>query len=99
MDSFNKSEFDQIIEKIVNSPEVLTIKTTPEKLFILISWLQLALRHPHESISKQEVELLTYKLAEILTSVIPEAQSLLDLGWRSEYDITQSYFESEFDIE
>lgn len=80
MDSFNKFEFEQIIEKIVNSPEVLTIKTTPEKLFILISWLQVTLCYFYESISKREVELLTYQLVEILTSVILEAQTLLNLG-------------------
>lgn len=99
MSDFNKSDFDRAIERLLDSSEVLTIKTTPVKLFILISWLQLSLRHPHQSLSKQEAELLTRRLSEILVSVVPEVESLLDLGWKPEYDIAQFYFDSEFDVQ
>ena len=96
---FEDFDFHAINKLIVESEEILEIKTTPARLLILLSWLQLALRHPYESPSKAVAEELAHRLGDILCSVIPEARPLIDMGFQPAFDITPEYFRQEFDEE
>ena len=96
---FEEFDFDRITQLIGESEEILEIKTTPARLLVLLSWLQLGLRHPHESASKPIAEEIARRLAEILCSALPEARPLIEMGFNPAFDITPEYFRQEFDDE
>jgi len=94
---FEDFDFHTINQRIAESEEILEIKTTPARLLILVSWLQLALRHPDESPSKAVATELAHRLGDILCSVIPEARPLVEMGFQPSFDINPEYFRQEFD--
>jgi hypothetical protein len=89
---------DEILLKIGTSRAAIGFATTPARAFILISQLQLALRHPENdgggsAIAREIAEHLT----DALCFHIPEARALIELGWNPDNDVTRDYYDAEFE--
>ena len=88
---------DEIIHAIGESTEILEFGTTPARAFILVSQLQLALRHPHnQGASAAFTRQIANNLTDAICHYIPEARELIEQGWDSAYDVTQEYYALEF---
>ncbi|HEY9699687.1 MAG TPA: hypothetical protein V6D10_20670 [Trichocoleus sp.] len=88
---------DDVIRKIGNCPATVEFATTPARLFILLSHLQLALRHPDNigesaAIARQIAD----NLANMICHYVPEARQLIEMGWNPACDVTREYAETEF---
>jgi hypothetical protein len=84
---------EEIIHKIGTSEERIEFATTPARVFILIAQLQLALRHPHNTGSSAAI---AHNLSQAICHHIPEAATLIEMGWHEGYDVTRQYFDAEF---
>lgn len=92
--------YNEILNKIGNSEDVIEFATTPGRAFILVSQLQLALRHPENtSASATIARQMAENLTQALCAYIPEAKELIDMGWNPAYDVTSEYFDAEFSSE
>jgi hypothetical protein len=88
---------DELLEQIAKSEVVITTQTSPFRLFVLLSQLQLALRHPGNTgasalIARQIAE----NMADILCQYVPEARELIEMGWDDAHDVSREYFDAEF---
>lgn len=89
--------FNQLMQAIGTDTRTIEMVTTPARLFILISHLQLALRHPaNNGSSSHLVREIAENMAEVVCKFHPGARELIDQGWDSQYDMTREEF-NEFD--
>lgn len=86
---------EQIIKAIGQDTEVLEFGTTPARAFILISYLQLAMRHPG---TDPQTNALVLQFCKNLEAAIatrhPEAKALIDAGLNPENDVTREEFDA-----
>ena len=83
--------------KLGSCTEVIDMASTPARLYILVAYLQFALRnvpptHPSALIARDILENMT----EAICHHVPEMRETIELGWNPAYDVTQSYFDAEF---
>lgn len=75
----------------------ISLAIDPRQLFMIISHLQLALRHPDNTgESAIAVRAMTERLIDILAQVVPETRPILEMGWNECYDVAHDYFDEEF---
>ncbi len=89
-------DIESVLDQIATSEEVIQFATTPARAFVLIAYLQLALRM-NDGASAQIAHEITVNLIEGLCSVIPQARPLVESGWNPAYDMTREYFAEEFE--
>lgn len=90
-------ERQEFWQKLGNCTEILDMASTPARLYILISQIQLAARHPGNTgpsaaIARQIADNMT----DAICHHIPEARETIEQGWNPAYDVTRDYFETEF---
>ncbi len=92
--SINDSDFWR---KLGNSEVIIEMASTPARLYILIAQLQLALRHPENTGASAEISRdIVLNMIDAVCAHIPEARASLEQGWHPAYDVSQLYFDSEF---
>lgn len=81
---------DEILQRIGTDTTPIEMVTTPARLFILISHLQLALRHPGNTGSSAEIaRTMAHNMSEVLCQFHPEARQLIEQGWHPEFDMSR----------
>jgi hypothetical protein len=89
---------EQIVNKIAASEELIEFATTPARAFMLISYLQLALRHPQNTgesaeFVRQMITNITMTIATVTQT--PEFAGLVAMGFDERFDADT---EEELDI-
>ena len=83
--------------KLGNCSEIVEIASTPARLYILISHIQLALRHPNNTGPSAEIAReIAMNMTEAVCHHVPEAREVIEMGWNPAYDVTDDYFDAEF---
>ncbi|MGL5809720.1 MAG: hypothetical protein ACRCYQ_07240 [Nocardioides sp.] len=83
--------------KLGNCTEIIDMASTPARLYILISQIQLALRHPNNVGTSAEIAReIALNMTEAVCHYVPEARESIEQGWNPAYDVKQDYFEAEF---
>lgn len=83
--------------KLAYSTDLIEFATTPARAYILISQIQLALRHPqNKGAAAEAARDLALNLTEAVCHFIPDARESLEQGWNPSCDVNQDYFDAEF---
>lgn len=83
---------EEIISQVAQSQEVIEFATTPGRAFILISNLQLALRHPENRGPQTEfVREMIANMAQAIATITetPEVLAVIAAGSHPEFDLTR----------
>ena len=85
---------DEILFKIGHSEQIIELATSPARALILLSNLQLSLRHPsNDGESRAIARDIAANLENAICHHIPEARELIQKGWHPEFDCTREEFE------
>jgi hypothetical protein len=89
---------DEVLQKLGECEDIIDLATTPARLFILVAHLQVALRHPENTGSSSAVlgssiaREIALNLTEAICSKVPEARSLIEIGWNPAFDTTREEY-------
>jgi len=80
-------EFAAIVGKVMSDPTPLAVDIDMQSAWLLVSFLQLASRHPHMT---QEMQRRAIKLGQhfawAIVSAHPEAETAIQMGWNRSND-------------
>lgn len=84
----NEEEFIQQVAHIMSDETPLDLKIRIRELWLVISALQLANRHPGISqFMTDALEYIARQFQDIIEDHHPEACQLIEMGWHSEHDV------------
>ena len=79
--------FDRMVEQLRRAPGI-HMQVSTQEAFILVSQLQLALRHPGNCGPTSDVARdIAMTLQQGIMSQVPEAKGLLERGWETAFDV------------
>lgn len=81
-------DIDKVTKKLMENESIVQIETHPSNIFLIISYLQLALTHPccvgEAAESAEIIKEMIGHLTEIVCKFVPEARELIERGWHKE---------------
>ena len=88
---------EEIIHKIGQDNRLIEFATTPARAFMIVSHLQLALRHPDNigesaELMQEVIRHLADAIAEVTDT--PEVLTLIAMGDHQEFDMTNEEFDA-----
>lgn len=87
-------DVDAVLKEIGLCTEPIEFKTTAARAFITVAQLQLALRHPENNGSGAQVAYeIAQNLGRAVSSVVPNAEPLIEAGWQKHNDMTREEFD------
>jgi hypothetical protein len=84
------------IDRLLENAQSIGMKITAPRAFVLLSQLQLALRHPENNGASAEIARdIAQRLSDRLSAIDPAIAALIAQGWHPEFDATREEFEQQ----
>lgn len=88
------TSLNEVLQKIGNDNRPVEVVLSPAHLFILVSQLQLALRHPENVGASAQITLdMIHQMIALICVFHPEAHDFFIQGFNPSYDLTREEFE------
>lgn len=84
----DQTKFIKIAKKVMSDETPLVIEMDIRDAWMLLSGLQLLVRHPAVSQHTKDIWAHTARqIQEAIVTLHPEAQPLIEMGWNSDFDV------------
>jgi hypothetical protein len=84
------------IDRLLNKAKPIEMAITAPRAIVLLSQLQLALRHPENNgVSAEIARDMARRLSAHLSAIDPAIAALIAQGWHPEFDATREEFEQQ----